>query len=700
MAYMTFDRPELRADQPLTLIAEAARQLSAVTSEDSRDLAWKVERQARDSNRRTTSALGSRSRVATSTKNATRDSRNDLSKLARQYADIVRRSHSETRVLWVLDTFEVAQRIGEIAVDNAFALIDTMQAALGARFRVVVAGRIPIDESRVQPLTLEGLDRSTARQLLDREVGGLGLSNVFLDDVLGQLGTNPLSLRLAGELLRQEGRTGLRGREARQRLLFHVGNEEIQGVLYRRILDHLDDEEVRKIANPGLVVRRIDAGVIREVLARPCHLGTVSAARANDLVERLGREASLVEPAGPGAFVHRADVRAIMLPLIEREDKARAAGIRRAAVKYYAKRYAKSIALIDKTEELYHRLMLAQPAKSLTAAWDHDAALMLQPALDEFPPASQAYLAERLGWTVDPEVFRAAEDDSWAEQAARLCRQRLSLGDAQGALTLARERASDRVRPKIDPIIVEALATLGQLDEALAVADRTIGWALKKGDWPTFVAVSVMAARVAEDSGQWNRALELLQGARDASHEDHDRILHLAAGVAILRVQRRSGETPNEASAALRASVLDEGRALRSSERRRNPTLVRDLAAEFGSEAPDFVATATELVGMDLASEAGSELIGSLSGEDRRAFNDFTRSAGVRAANSEPAEAVSPMPPIEPGDDLGWLGSGTSVEQSSRVNEYLENISDTPDQAGWTDAIASGFRVDSDASPY
>ncbi|AFM17723.1 hypothetical protein Mycch_2969 [Mycolicibacterium chubuense NBB4] len=700
VAYLTFDRPELRADQPLTLIAEAARQLSAVVSDDSRALALKIERQSHDSNRRATSALVSRSSVGSSTRTAKRDSTKDLFKLAWQYAQILDHTYPERRILWVLDTFEVAQRVGEVAVAGAFDLIDVLRSKLGDRLRVLIAGRGDVGGDRVQRMHLEGLDRPTARTLLRREVSGLALNRKFLDAVLDQIGTNPLSVRLAGELLRREGREGLHTAEVQRRLLFRVGSEEIQGVLYKRILDHLDDEDVQRIANPGLVVRRIDAGIIRQVLAAPCGLGDLSLEAANDLLERLGREASLVEPAGVGVFVHRSDVRAIMLPLIEREDMTRATSIRRAAVLYHANRYAQSKDLIDKTEELYHRLMLGESAKELTAVWDRDAAVLLQPALDEFPPASQAYLAERLGWTVDPEVFRAAEDESWAEQAARLCRQRLDTGDATGALALARERSSDQVRSLMDPIIIEAMATLGRWNDALGQAERTLQWATRKGEWQTYVAVSVMAARIAEDAAQWDQALTLLRDARDVTQDYSDIVMHLAAGVAMLRIQRRAGRTLTPADADFRATVLAEGRALSETDRRLNPTLIRDMAAEFGSEAMDLVSAATQLVGVDLGSEAGDQLIGSLSSEDRSSFNIFYSTPDSRDTLSESGDAVAPTPSSDSGDNLDWLRSGTSVEQSNRVNEYLGNISGTSEEGEWSDAIASAFRVESDDSAY
>jgi hypothetical protein len=52
------------------------------------------------------------------------------------------------------------------------------------------------------------------------------------------------------------------------------------------------------------------------------------------------------------------------------------------------------------------------------------------------------------------------------------------------------------------------------------------------------------------------------------------------------------------------------------------------------------------------------------------------------------------------GDNLGWLEGSSSVEQSSRVNEYLTTVTETPGFAGWTDAVANAFRVDSEASAY
>ncbi len=697
VAYLTFDRPELRPDRPLSLLAEAARQLAAVGAKV-RSPALEVEELAREADRRSGSALRSRARVASSGQIAQRDQMNDFKKLAHQYAQIVAHESSRRPVLWVLDTFEVAQRVDPSAARDIFAVIDSLRSAVGPRFRAVIVGRAPVDDDRTQRLHLEGLDRTAARLLLEREVEGLGLDESYLDAVLTQIGTNPLSLRLAGELFRQEGSAGLRRVEVRRRLLFRVGSETIQGVLYRRILDHLADDDLRKIANPGLVVRRIEVGVILEVLAGPCRLGRLSEHDARDLLQRFGREVSLVEPAGPGVLVHREDVRQTMLPLIERDDPKKVAWIRRAAVKYHAQRFADAGNLVDKTEELYHRLALGQSPKLLAAAWDADAAAMLRSALEELPAASQAYLAEQLGWVVDPQVFRSADDEAWAQQAARHARQQLDSGDAAGALTLARERQSAAVRPLMDPIVIEALAVLGRPAGALQQVDRTVKWASESAAWPTFVEASVLGARIAEDAQRWKKAINLLSAARDIAHDDDDPILQLAAGVAILRVRRRSGARATKASAALHDDVLAEGRSLRTADRRKNPTLVRDLAAEFGLEAPDLVQAATELVGIDLATSAGRELITSLSSEDRLAFNDFNRQPGTDAKIAPEVESSMAVPPEDPEDDgLDWLEGSTSVEQSSRVGEFLKA---DPKGDGWVNAVGKAFRHDAEAAAY
>lgn len=88
--------------------------------------------------------------------------------------------------------------------------------------------------------------------------------------------------------------------------------------LYERILDRIDDPELRSLAHPGLVLRQINTDLIRFVLAVPClglPEGTVlPLSRAEALREKLENEYWLVEPGEPPfALRHRADVRRMMV---------------------------------------------------------------------------------------------------------------------------------------------------------------------------------------------------------------------------------------------------------------------------------------------------------------------------------------------------------------------------------------------------
>src|SRR5262249_54021542 len=158
-----------------------------------------------------------------------------------------------------------------------------------------------------------------------------------------------------------------------------------------RLLDHIKDPRVRAVAHPGLVVRRITPDVIRDVLAGPCGIAPMTQLDAAEVFDALRREATLCEPSpdGDGALVHRADVRALMLPGIQRDAPATTRHIHEAAVAYYAaEAYLAALPASDhvaRREELYHRLMLGQGSADLDRRWDPRAGQELAVAVDELP---------------------------------------------------------------------------------------------------------------------------------------------------------------------------------------------------------------------------------------------------------------------------------------------------------------------------
>ncbi|MGV1007177.1 MAG: AAA family ATPase [Dermatophilaceae bacterium] len=362
-AYLTFDRADLDPQFPLTLIAEVCRQLALQAPQSAQQLA--SVQQAVMGVLRAQKSL--RDELSGSRGTATRDVLrydDDGEKILVGLAAAMRAAFGSRPLLLVLDTFEVAQSRDRSGLTRLRSTLMNMSRLTSVR--IVVAGRAePIDlTSRIHPL--DGLSGLDSISLLRNALGPMRVSREMLSDVAARVSGNPLSLRLAADLMVREGESALATARGRRRFLFGLREDQIQGVLYRRILDHLD-RRVQPLANPGLVVRLITADVIATVLAQPCGLGKVGPRQARELYELLRTEASLVREVRPGVLAHRSDVRAQVLPLLESDDPQRVAAIHRLAARYYLARVEAEAHIDDQTEHLYHLLMPASPAPPSTS---------------------------------------------------------------------------------------------------------------------------------------------------------------------------------------------------------------------------------------------------------------------------------------------------------------------------------------------
>jgi hypothetical protein len=171
----------------------------------------------------------------------------------------------------------------------------------------------------------------------------------------------------------------------------------------------------------------------------------------------------------------------------------------------------------------------------------------------------------------------------------------------------------------------------------------------------------------------------------------HDAAVHLAAGVAIVRVYRRSNT--EAADRALRDEVLQEALALSARELDRNPTLLRDLAAEFGSEHPQFTLRATKIAGLDTESAAGEALTNALSPEQQQDLASFARTQ--LGDEVEVASVDAPAP--EATKDRYWLAKQTAVEQGIVIGDYLESGAD---DASLNEAVVEAYRAESDTAAF
>ena len=220
--------------------------------------------------------------------------------------------------LILFDTFEQVQRRDISHTYRVYELIKNIRKRIPS-VRFIIFGRAPIDEELpIVKWHLRDIERPEAITLLRRVTESAEIRRETIEEVIDLVGCNPLSIRLAGDILLREGHHPLRN--------LQITEKQIQGQLYSRILDHIRNPDVRSIAHPGLVVRRITPEIIREILAGPCGIDIQEPSAADRLFEALRKEATLMEesPEGDGALVHRTDVRALMLKAIHKTQRGKA----------------------------------------------------------------------------------------------------------------------------------------------------------------------------------------------------------------------------------------------------------------------------------------------------------------------------------------------------------------------------------------
>ena len=381
-----------------------------------------------------------------------------LEELAKLTAD-----HS--RLMVVLDTLEELARRDVSYGEELFSFMSALTRSV-RQVRVVAAGRSApaVTSASTRLWQLTGLADHDALDLLRDLTTGVRVSEALLREIVRLLGGNPLSLHLAADVLNRTGK------DPTQFIAVVEGN--VQGQLYSRLLEHIRDLQVRAIANPGLVVRRLTPDIIRQVLAEPCGIAPLTEAEAAHIFLALRAEATLCEPSpdGDGALVQRQDVRTLMLPAIEQDRPGMTRAIHEAAVRYYE---TGAPSFIARREELYHRLMLKQDRAQLDQRWLPTVAADLTTVVDELPPRSQLYIATKVGGLrLDPAARAEADDDEWRHAVRPAVTLRMERGQLTEALELVQERRGSDGHPLLPDLEVEALERLGKVQEALHLARK------------------------------------------------------------------------------------------------------------------------------------------------------------------------------------------------------------------------------------
>ncbi len=293
-------------------------------------------------------------------------------------------------VLVVLDTLEVLRGRGETHPENLFHWLDSLVAKGVKPMHVLAAGRGDALDSlreigsrgtgsptadkrpeRIRRLELLGLEDDAAQAFLARLDTPMHLRNEVLELAQG----NPLKLRLAAEIARRSGVDHLPRRKR--------GSEVSAAFLYRLLLSRIEDPDLRRLAYPGLIVRRINADLIRKVLAPKLGLGSITQERADGLLRQLATHHWLVEhdTGAPGFLKHRSDMRTLLLPLLYQSAPAQTARIDAAALRWFA-------ALPQtwaQVEAVYHQLQLTRTGHTAPTIPLQIAIQLDAQTLDELP---------------------------------------------------------------------------------------------------------------------------------------------------------------------------------------------------------------------------------------------------------------------------------------------------------------------------
>lgn len=607
--YLDFDRASLDPKDAQTILEESIRQLLVQFPWVSDELA-SLEGEARESVARTDSVEAAKSGHF--------DSQNNLVRRFCSLLDVIA-ARNDQPVLMLLDTLEEAEYQGLSAMLVTWNLLEDLLRRVD-RLRVVTAGRSRLpDHLAREPIELPGLTEESAQELVIRRTAKDPHGPITADDaaeIVRIVGTVPLSLQLAARVVLNEGVAGLKDAVSRRSLFKRIKAEQQQGMLYRRILNHVRTHEpaLERVANPGLILRRITRDLIVEVLAGPCDLELTADRDAQYLFDKLALEVGLVDPyREPNALWHLPAVRRIMLPELVATLGAVAIDIHRAAADYYHGRPG----AVERAEEIYHRLWLGEEGPELDALWSPDLEPYLRGAFDELAPGPRIWLGDKLGIELDVELREQASYEIWERQAGQRARTLLANGLVSEALEAVRERDRPPMPSPLFAIEADALKLLGDLEGAVRILNEGLVLAERSGDRRATLPLVLRLAFIHEVEGRldfaWGRAFE----AGEVAQSIADWLEWLSAAAAMLRIGRKAEARGWDQDSARRRHQVVEQRAFESflksirdmmlaglqhsevrAALRTRPALLTEIIAELGQQDVKLLTETVSLLGI------------------------------------------------------------------------------------------------------
>jgi cellulose synthase operon protein C len=628
--YLDLDLPSIIPSQPVSLIAEAAHQLSVEWPEFA-DALNSISEQVRRL------VLGDEARASLE---GTRLLAHRSDVLV-YFARILNEGSVGRPVLFVIDTFEEAQFLGSDVIHSIWELLGGLQREC-PMLRVVIAGRTFAREQLwsfpAKVVALGDLDRGEARELVRHLVPSIeSRDEATINEIIDIVGRNPMSLKLACTLVRDQGVERLRNLETRHWLMLRVKTETVQARLYGRILGHIHEPAVKKLAHPGLLLRRLTPEIIRDVLAEPCGISVNDLATAEILMSELSREVTLVERDPDGSLRHRPDVRRLMLNDLKEDVPAEIARlIHDRAVTYYERLDGP----VARAEEIYHRLVRGDELTALDKRWIPGVDPYLRTALDEVPAAARLWLSKRLGVTPDSRLLNMAALEQWEDFTARSALRLLQSGDPSKALGMVQDRRDRSPASPLFRLEAEALRLLDRSIEAREILQFGIAVNGQAGALAANRELLIQLSLLDETSGDLEGALVDVQMA-ESIRIRIDPIETLPLITTRLRLLRKLGKGYGserrravEESVALIAQGLTEGLE-------RRPALLREVVAELGTADPAILSLGLQALGLELKGESQITLLANALAEwDKRIgrhgkSNELATRAGLLYASTE-----------------------------------------------------------------
>ncbi len=412
-AYLDFDRAALQPREPRQLLAEVLRQVAlqfTEIAEGASAIRRNLQDVLQDEALRNVQETAATSEWAAAT--------GLLHSLT---------SERNCAFLLVLDTMEIVQSDSR-ALSGVMTLVNQLTGPQLPAARVVLAGRADIPELRnrsahraegklfeLKPLEVDEareMADALGRSLLGTEWNGAWAARLAGDDDDSDTRREPLTIRVAVELVRASEPAKRDALTLEIKEMGEEASDHFVGALYqRRVLDHVRDSEVKKLAWPGLVLRRVTLDLVREVLAEVCELDP---AKIEQTFAALSNEAWIVTRYGD-ALKHQPDLRARTLPLMRRHDREKFEKVNSRAIDFFGLRRANDPQA--HAEWLYHRLLAGETPRRIQPELGRELVPLLAGAEADFLRGSPAadYLFAETASRLSPHAVQHM-DPSYAMQ--------------------------------------------------------------------------------------------------------------------------------------------------------------------------------------------------------------------------------------------------------------------------------------------